>query len=98
MPPKQGAPPRPGPTTDRGNPAADLLQIASSLIIDTTADCNLLRPARSPRPASGASGAREHGKRGSQKCGRTVGYFVRLSSSTAAPCLFLPPISPASNH
>jgi len=38
--PRRGEPDRPGPTTDRGNPAADLLQIASSLIIDTTADCN----------------------------------------------------------
>src|SRR5215468_245152 len=40
MPPKRGAPPRPGPTTDRGNPAADLLQIANSLTIDAIYDCN----------------------------------------------------------
>src|SRR6516162_6691987 len=40
MPPKRGALPRPGPTTDRGNPAADLLQIASSLTIPAIVDCN----------------------------------------------------------
>src|SRR5215472_13036874 len=40
MPPKRGAPPRPGPTTDRGNPAADLLQIANPLTIDAIDDCN----------------------------------------------------------
>src|SRR5215469_9883126 len=40
MPPKGGAPPRPGPTTDRGNPAADLLQIVTLLIIHAIDGCN----------------------------------------------------------
>src|SRR5215471_8336425 len=40
MPPKRGAPPRLGPTTDECDFAADLLQIASSLTLDAISDCN----------------------------------------------------------
>src|SRR5215467_2840176 len=40
MPPKRGAPPRLGPTTDECDFAADLLQIASSLTIHAIVDCN----------------------------------------------------------
>src|SRR5215469_8701500 len=40
MPPKRGAPPRLGPTTDECDFAADLLQIASLLTLNAISDCN----------------------------------------------------------
>src|SRR5215472_4329649 len=58
MPPKRGAPPRPGPTTDRGNPAADLLQIATSLIIHAIVDCNFAAREDHLAPRAGEVGRR----------------------------------------
>src|SRR5215469_14484929 len=73
MPPKRGAPPRLGPTTDECDFAADLLQIASSLTLDAISDCNFAaredhlapragrgRKARAARhPGEGQTGAAE---------------------------------------
>src|SRR5215470_1583527 len=79
MPPKRGAPPRPGPTTDRGNPAADLLQIASSLTIHAIVDCNFAAREDHLAPRAGrgrkarAARLRVRGRRARLKCGAVAG-------------------------